>query len=202
MTALVECKVACRGEQERLAGGDRCALPCPQNAYIRLLHEIVDIRQRRKNPTEPGPQRRFVRQDFFGEPAVQFGLRGVHGRASRCNELRCAIQAPVQASWCSREKFSGSQTEIREAAWWSNRTEMVDIECEEPPNTFSLRRRQSTRMAGSRGGADSLNCLMSHQGRRVGPRGSVYSIVCIRAFSRPFAGNCTLTASTRAFTWR
>ena len=69
-------------EQERLRIADGLTHPHPPEPEKRFLHHIVDIRRGWKLAAQIRPQRRLVRVNFLGEPAVLFGGREALGRRS------------------------------------------------------------------------------------------------------------------------
>jgi low affinity Fe/Cu permease len=49
-----------------------------QHARIGILHEVIDVSQRRKVPAQISPQRRFMRLHFLEKPTDVFWILGAH----------------------------------------------------------------------------------------------------------------------------
>ena len=79
---LVEREVARRLEEQRPRSDHRALGVCPQHAGESLLHDVVEIGQRRKPRPQPSTQQRLMREHFSGEPGGVIGTGRIHGETN------------------------------------------------------------------------------------------------------------------------
>ena len=74
VAAAVEGEMAGDGEEKRLGRGDFATLPRPQEAQVRLLHEIIEIVLGPEPAAQPRAQHRLVRLHVSRKPLAKFGI--------------------------------------------------------------------------------------------------------------------------------